>query len=516
MENIFNTLLKKKILEKKIYNGVILNGIVKDITTKYVIVDIGLKSEGFIEKSEFYDKNKNLEIKINDSTEVLLESIETRSNIILLSRDKVKKIQNWNKLEKAYFQNEIIKGKIINKIKGGFIVELDTIKSFLPGSLLNKKQQKDYEKLEGKIFDFKILKLNKKLNSIIVSRKDLLFEENTDIDKNIIFNNIHKNQQITGIIKNIADYGVFIDLGGIDGLLHITDIFWSGLKHPNTIFTIGQLINVKIIKFDQKKNRIFLGFKQLTEDPWIDITKKYPKNSKIIGTVTNILDYGCFVELDNGIEGLIHISEMVWSNKNINPTTIVKQKQKINAIVLSVDEKKRQIFLGLKQCKENPWKKFNQLHKVGEIITGIIKSLTPFGIFVELNEDIEGFINLNDLTWSSSEQSEELKNYKNGEKITTIILSIEVKKERITLGLKQLTCNPLLEFIKKYKNQQIIGTVKQTNQKNTILSIEKNIEGILDSTELTKQETHIGQKITVYISSKEHNFRYVYLTKKNI
>ena len=337
METIFYTLLKKKILEKKIYTGIIVQGYIKKITQKHVIVDIGLKSEGLIKKSEFYDDNKNLEVTTDKYVNVLIENLETTNGSILLSREKIKKIYSWNKLEKTHIQNEIIKGKIISRVKGGFIVETENIKSFLPGSLADIKPLKNYEELEGKTFDFKILKINKKTNNIVLSRKEVLLEETTGIDKNIIFNNLHKNQIVSGIIKNIADYGIFIDLGGIDGLLHITDISWGRLKHPDTLFIIGQILNVKIIKLDQQKNRVFLGLKQLNDDPWLDITKKYLKNTKIIGTVTNIFDYGCFVELEPGIEGLIHISEMDWVNKNINPTKLVKQKQKINVTILSID-----------------------------------------------------------------------------------------------------------------------------------------------------------------------------------
>lgn len=514
MSDIFQILLKKKILEKKIYTGTTLKGKVIKITNKHVLINVGLKSEAYINIEEFYDNNKNIEVKVNDEIDVMIENLESAQGTLQLSREKVKKLNAWKKLEKIHTQNLTVQGKVLNRIKGGFIVETESIKAFLPGSLVDLKPLKDYSRLEGQILDFKILKINQKTNNIVLSRKAIL-EETTGVDKNIVLSNLHKNQIVSGIIKNIADYGAFVDLGGIDGLLHITDISWGRIKHPSSILTIGQFINVKITKFDQQKNRVSLGLKQLDEDPWININHKYPKNTKITGIVTNILDYGCFVEIAPGIEGLVHISEMDWGEKNINPNKIVELNENVNVVVLSVDEKKKRISLGLKQCKENPWEIFIQKHKIGDNILGKIKSITDFGIFVELDKNIDGLIHTNDISWTK-DSSEILKNFKKWETVNAVILSIESSKERISLGIKQLTKNPILTYLEKNKKGTVVsGIVIHTNIKNTVLKLTDDITGIICTTELKEDECLIGAQITANIGGdQELKTRYISLTKK--
>lgn len=511
MDKTFQQLLKNEIFEKKIFTGALIKGIVTEISNKHVTVDAGLKSDSLINISEFLDKNNKLEVSINDAVDVLIENIDNENGYTQLSREKVKLINSWKILENAYINNLVVEGKIINRVKGGFVVETEAIKSFLPGSLADTKPIRDYEKLEGKIFNFKILKINKKNNNIVLSRKAAL-EETTNTDKKIVVSNLHENQNVSGIVKNITDYGAFVDLGGIDGLLHITDMSWGRVKHPNNIIKIGEYVDVKILKYDQKKNRVSLGLKQLKQDPWFDVNEKYKKNKKLTGVVTNVIDYGCFVELEPGVEGLIHVSEMGWLQKSDTAKNLVKLNEKIEVVVLSVDEKKRRISLGLKERLKNPWELYNKQNLKGNIVKGLVKSVTTFGVFVELNENISGLIHLNDITWSET-PTKIMKTFKKGDSIEAVLLYIDPTRERISLGLKQLTKNPLTTFFETYKiGTKVSGIVKKTNTKNTIVKLDEDIEGLVDTTELKQHELQIGTTIEAIITGQDYKSRYVTLS----
>lgn len=514
MSDTFQQLLKQEILKKKIYTGAIVKGKIIEVTSKYVTIDAGLKSNSVININEFYDKNNKLEVCVSDIVDVIIENVNDNAGYTHLSREKVKIINSWKILEDAHTYNSTVVGKIINRVKGGFIVETESIKSFLPGSLTDVKLIRDYDKLEGKVFDFKVLKINRKNNNIVLSRKAAL-EETISIDKNLIVNNLHEDQIVSGLVKNITDYGVFVDLGGIDGLLHITDLSWGKVKHPSNIVSIGQSLDVIILKFDEKKNRVSLGLKQLKVDPWFDIKIKYTKNKKLTGTVTNTLEYGYFVELEPGVEGLVHISEINWVQKNNDPKKGIKLNEKIDVIILSIDEKKRRIALGLKQKTENPWLTFSKNKIKGDIITGIVKSVTTFGIFIELNENIDGLVHLNDITWNKS-PIKAIKAYKKGDEITAMILFIDSTRERISLGIKQMLKNPLTEYMYKYKIGTIVsGTIKKISTKNTIIQLTDDVEGIIETEELKKDILLVDNSITATITGQDYKLRFITLTKDN-
>ncbi len=494
MNKLFNKLFKKSIKKKNLKYGSIIKGKVIDIKHNIVIIDSGLKSESYIPIEQFKDINGKINININDIVDLSIDDIASEWGETLLSREKAKKYETWLNIEKSYNKSLNIKGIINGKVKGGLTVNIDGIKAFLPGSLIDVKPIKDISEIEGKELEFKIIKLDKKKNNIVLSRKAIILNEN-NYEKEKLLKKIYEGIYLYGTVKNLTDYGAFIDLGGLDGLLHITDIAWKRVKHPSEILNIGQKIKLKVIKFDKEKTRVSLGLKQLTKDPWKSIEKKYPINTKIQGKITNITDYGCFIEIKEGIEGLVHISEMDWKNKNINPFKIFKIGQKTKAIILNINKEKRRISLGIKQCNPNPWINFSKKYKIGKKINGIIKSITEFGIFIKLENDIDGLIHTSDISWINKNNN--FKNiYKKGEKITTIILQIDINKERISLGLKQLKEDPLNKYIKIYKNKKNIKS-KITKIKNNIIFVifKDNIEGQIN------------------IKDKK-NKKYKYITKK--
>ncbi|HIH2762560.1 MAG TPA: 30S ribosomal protein S1 [Candidatus Azoamicus sp. MARI] len=502
----FINLYKKNLIDPQIYSGALIKGIVTEINEKFVTINAFIKADGYIPISQFKNENGELEIKLNDEVEVVIDYLEDLSGDIKLSREKAKKIRAWEELERIHKSNDIIIGYITAKVKGGFTVKLDIIKAFLPGSLISFKSNIDDEEIKGKELKFKIIKLEKKKNNIVVSQKFITEEKNNKTMQTLL-DKLNNCDIIKGIIKNITDYGVFIDLGGLDGLLHITDMSWRRVKHPSNLVKIGDEIKVKVLKFDKETNRVSLGLKQLTEDPWKNIIEKYKEGLTVNGIVTNITDYGCFVELEEGIEGLVHLSEMDWSNKNINPNKIVKQGMETKVYILDINIKKRRISLGIKQCSNNPWIVFSKNYKKGDQITGKIKSITDFGIFVELNGGIDALIHLNDISWDTSKEIS-IRNYKKGEEINTVILDIDIDRERISLGIKQLTIDPFLDYISKNEIGSVVECkIKKKIEKGLIVILNNNIEGLIidiDKNNILKTQTIIKAKI-IKIDRKNKN-----------
>ncbi|WP_338521651.1 30S ribosomal protein S1 [Candidatus Legionella polyplacis] len=482
MEETFKELFEKCINKIKFSPGSIIPAKVININNNYVTLNAGLKSEGIISIEEFKDKEGKLEINIGDTVEVSLDSIEDGYGETLLSREKAKRKRDWEKLSTCYEKNENVIGLISNKVKGGFTVEIGNIKAFLPGSLVDIRPIRDSSHLEGTEVKFKVIKMDFKRNNIVVSRKAVIEEEN-NIDKKVFLNSLHEGQILNGVVKNLTDYGAFIDLGGIDGLLHITDISWKRIKSPNELLTIGQEIKVIILHFDNKKNRVSLGMKQLTKDPWINLINRYPIGKKVQGKVTNITDYGCFVEIEEGIEGLVHMSEMDWTNKNIHPNKILSLGDNINIMILEIDQKRRRISLGMKQCTKNPWKEFSKSNKKGDKVSGKIRSITEFGIFVGLQGGIDGLIHLSDIT-SNTDVEEEIKKFKKGQNIEALILSIDIDRERISLGLKQLTNNCFSKYIEEHPKGCIVsGKLLDINDKKILIKLTDNVRGIVDTSD---------------------------------
>ncbi len=492
MNKLFQKLFKKSINKKNIKHGSIIKGKVINIEHNIVIVDAGLKSESYIPIEQFKDIDGKINININDIIDVSIDNIAGEWGETILSRDKAKKYETWLNIEESYNKSLNIKGIVKGKVKGGLTVNIEGIKAFLPGSLIDIKPIKNLSEIEGKELEFKIIKLDKKKNNIVLSRKAVILNENI-YEREKLLKNMYKGICLYGIVKNITDYGAFIDLGGLDGLLHITDIAWKRVKHPSEILKIGQKIKLKVIKFDKEKIRVSLGLKQLSKDPWTSINKKYPINTKIKGKITNITDYGCFIEIKEGIEGLVHISEMDWKNKNINPFKIFKIGQKTNAIILNINKEKRRISLGIKQCSPNPWIEFSKKYKIGSKIKGIIKSITDFGIFVKLN-NIDGLIHNTDISWLKNYK---INKYKKGDKITTLLLQVNINKEKIYLGLKQLKKDPFIKYIKIYKNKK---------------NIKSKIINIIDNIIYVKFKDKIEGQIDI---NDKKNKKYKYLIKKN-
>ncbi len=509
MTEIFGKLFKKIIKKKNIKQGSIIKGKIIDIDHKNVIIDSGLKSESYIPIDQFKDSKGNINIKINDNVEVLVDYISGGGGETILSREKAQKYKSWLNIEKSYKKSTIIKGIINGKVKGGLTVDINGIKAFLPGSLIDIKPIKDLTNLEEKELEFKIIKLDKNNNNIVISRKAVILSEN-NFEREKLIKNIYEGLILEGTVKNITDYGAFIDLGGLDGLLHITDIAWKRVKHPNEILKIGEKINVKIIKFDKKNTRVSLGLKQLSEDPWKNINDKYPLKSKIKGIITNLTDYGCFIEIEEGIEGLAHISEIDWKNKNINPFKIFNIGSYIEAIILNIDQEKRRISLGIKQCKPNPWKKFIKNYNKGDTITGTIKSITDFGIFINLDKNINGLVHTSDISWNTLNNNKNI--YQKGDKIKTCILQIDTEKERISLGIKQLSEDPINKYSEFQKKNLLLKVRIIKFKKNNIkILTDEGIEGYVKYNDKIKNKFKINDLITTKIINIDFKNRLLYL-----
>ncbi len=465
--------------------GDILIGTVVDINNDFVVVSAGLKSEGIIPKNQFKQDGDKFEVEIGDTVEVVLESVEDGFGETKLSREKAKRARTWAFLENALEQEEIITGLITGKVKGGFTVEIDTVRAFLPGSLVDMRPVRDTTYLEGKELEFKVIKLDQKRNNVVVSRKAVV-ESEYSAEREALLESLEEGAKVKGIVKNLTDYGAFLDLGGIDGLLHITDMAWKRVKHPSEIVEIGTEIEVRILKFDKEKNRVSLGLKQLGSDPWGELAARYPVGTKVPGKVSNIADYGCFVEIEDGVEGLVHVSEMDWTNKNVNPSKFVTLGQETEVMILDIDEERRRISLGMKQCQDNPWASFAAKFQKNDKVTGNIKSITDFGIFVGLDGGIDGLIHLSDLSWS--ENGDELvRNFKKGQEIEAMVLAIDPERERVSLGVKQMDKDPFSIFVTSNPKGSIVnGTVLSVDAKAAIVDLGDGIEGTLRASELSR------------------------------
>ncbi|AIR86810.1 30S ribosomal protein S1 [Erwinia sp. S63] len=482
MTESFAQLFEESLKEIETRPGSIVRGVVVSIDKDVVLVDAGLKSESAIPAEQFKNAAGELEIQVGDEVDVALDAVEDGFGETLLSREKAKRHEAWITLEKAYEEAETVTGVINGKVKGGFTVELNGIRAFLPGSLVDVRPVRDTLHLEGKELEFKVIKLDQKRNNVVVSRRAVIESENS-AERDQLLENLQEGMEVKGIVKNLTDYGAFVDLGGVDGLLHITDMAWKRVKHPSEIVNVGDEITVKVLKFDRERTRVSLGLKQLGEDPWVAIAKRYPEGTKLTGRVTNLTDYGCFVEIEEGVEGLVHVSEMDWTNKNIHPSKVVNVGDVVEVMVLDIDEERRRISLGLKQCKNNPWQQFAETHNKGDRVEGKIKSITDFGIFIGLDGGIDGLVHLSDISWNATGE-EAVREYKKGDEIAAVVLQVDAERERISLGVKQLAEDPFNNYITLNKKGAIVnGKVTAVDAKGATVELADGVEGYLRASE---------------------------------
>jgi small subunit ribosomal protein S1 len=484
MTESFAELFEQSQVEAKMRLGSILNGTVVDVYQDNVIVSAGLKSESWIPIDQFFDEKGELEVSIGDEVEVALDAIEDGYGETRLSREKAKRLLAWINLEKAHDSDETVTGVITERVKGGFTVDVEGIRAFLPGSLVDVRPVKDTVYLEGKPLEFKVIKIDQKRSNVVVSRRAVVESENI-AERQSLIDKLKEGVTVKGVVKNLTDYGAFLDLGGIDGLLHITDMAWKRVKDPADIVNIGDEIDVKVLKFDRERNRVSLGLKQMGDDPWGDLTKRFPEGSRLHGSVTNLADYGCFVELEEGVEGLVHVSEMDWTNKNIHPSKLVQTGDEVDVIVLDIDQERRRISLGMKQCQPNPWEEFAALHNKGDRVSGQIKSITDFGIFIGLPGGIDGLVHLSDVSWVD-EGEDALRNYKKGTQIETVVLAVDTERERISLGIKQLERDPFTAYVAENpKGTVVTARILAVETRNIIVELAQAVEGHLKISELS-------------------------------
>ncbi|HCB0464588.1 TPA: 30S ribosomal protein S1 [Klebsiella pneumoniae] len=485
MTESFAQLFEESLKEIETRPGSIVRGVVVAIDKDVVLVDAGLKSESAIPAEQFKNAQGELEIQVGDEVDVALDAVEDGFGETLLSREKAKRHEAWITLEKAYEDAETVTGVINGKVKGGFTVELNGIRAFLPGSLVDVRPVRDTLHLEGKELEFKVIKLDQKRNNVVVSRRAVIESENS-AERDQLLENLQEGMEVKGIVKNLTDYGAFVDLGGVDGLLHITDMTWKRVKHPSEIVNVGDEITVKVLKFDRERTRVSLGLKQLGEDPWVAIAKRYPEGTKLTGRVTNLTDYGCFVEIEEGVEGLVHVSEMDWTNKNIHPSKVVNVGDVVEVMVLDIDEERRRISLGLKQCKSNPWQQFAETHNKGDRVEGKIKSITDFGIFIGLDGGIDGLVHLSDISWNVAGE-EAVREYKKGDEIAAVVLQVDAERERISLGVKQLAEDPFNNYVALNKKGAIVvGKVTAVDAKGATVELADGVEGYLRASEASR------------------------------
>jgi len=494
MSSSFAELFEESLKTIEMNSGSIITGVITDIDKDWVTVHTGLKSEGVISKEEFLDDNGEISINIGDEVKVSLEAVEDGFGATKLSREKARAAESWIILDAALKAEEAVIGIISGKVKGGFTVEVQGLRAFLPGSLIDIRPIRDTSHLENKPLEFKVIKLDQKRNNVVVSRRAVMEQVNTD-ERDEMLANLEEGMTVKGLIKNLTDYGAFVDLGGIDGLLHITDMSWKRIKHPSEIVNVGDDVDVKILKFDRERNRVSLGMKQMGEDPWADITGRYPQGARTKATVTNLTDYGCFAELEDGVEGLVHVSEMDWTNKNIHPSKVVQLGDEVEVMILDIDQERRRISLGVKQCFVNPWDEFGTTNKKGDKITGNIKSITDFGIFIGLNGGIDGLVHLSDISWDDAGE-DAVRSYTKGDEVETVILSIDSERERISLGIKQLGDDPFLSYVAEFdKGSIVIGSVAKVSAKEATISLSEGIDAILKVTELSQEKVDDATKI---------------------
>lgn len=510
----FAQLLEENLSQMDLAPGTVFDGVVLNINHEkgLVTIDTPFKSEGYVRLEEFIDKDGNVEIAVGDSVPVALEAIEDGWGETRLSRQKAKRQEAWKVLEKAFQESKVVKGIIFGKVKGGFTVDINTIRAFLPGSLVDVRPVRDMGSLEGKELDFKVIKLDQKRNNVVVSRRSVVETENTQ-ERDALLEGLQEGQVVVGVVKNLTDYGAFVDLGGVDGLLHITDIAWKRVKHPNEMLTVGQELQVKVLRFDRDRMRVSLGLKQLGEDPWVGVARRYPEGTRVSGKVTNIADYGCFVELEPGIEGLVHVSEMDWTNRNVHPSKIVSPGEEVEVMVLDIDEERRRISLGLKQCKASPWDAFAGTHNKGDKIVGKIKSITDFGIFIGLDGGIDGLVHLSDISWNTPGE-EAVQSYKKGDEVEAVVLSVDPERERISLGIKQLHSDPYSNYLaENTKGAVVKGKVIEIDAKGAKILLADGVEGYLRVSELGRDR--IEDARSVLSLNDEVEAKFVGVDRKN-
>jgi small subunit ribosomal protein S1 len=512
MSESFAELLEESLNQKKLKPGAIISAIVVDIRPDVVIVDAGLKSEGVLPIEQFLNEQGLSEVSIGDWVDVAVESVADGFGETRLSREKAKRAQSWLKLEKAFETGATIKGTMSGKVKGGYTVEIDDIRAFLPGSLVDVRPVRDTSYLEGKELEFKVIKLDQKRNNVVVSRRAVV-ESESSAERQALLEGLQEGQVIKGVVKNLTDYGAFVDLGGLDGLLHITDMAWKRVKHPSEVVNVGDEIRVKVIKFDRERGRVSLGLKQLEEDPWTDIARRYPRGTRLFGKVSNITDYGCFVEIEAGVEGLVHVSEMDWTNKNVNPAKVVQLGDEVEVVVLDIDEERRRISLGMKQCQPNPWEEFAANHNKGDRVVGKIKSITDFGIFIGLEGGIDGLVHLSDISWRVPGE-EAVRNYKKGDEVEAVVLAVDPERERISLGIKQLEEDPFTTFVREYPKGSVIkGVVSEVDAKGAVVQLGQGVEGHLRASEMARDRVEDAR--TLLRVGDEVEAKFVGVDRKN-
>jgi len=494
MTESFAELFEESLSNTQLQPGTIVTGQVVAITADSVIVNAGLKSEGIIPRNQFLSPEGQLEVGVGDDVEVALDAVEDGFGATRLSREKAKRFAAWDKLERAFDDGDTVTGQINGKVKGGFTVELGSVRAFLPGSLVDIRPVRDTTYLEGKDLEFKVIKLDRRRNNVVVSRRAVV-EEEYSAEREQLLEKLEEGLELTGVVKNLTDYGAFLDLGGIDGLLHITDMAWRRVKHPSEVVEIGQEIMVKVLKFDRERQRVSLGLKQMGEDPWVNISRRYPESTRVFGKVTNIADYGCFVEIEEGVEGLVHVSEMDWTNKNVHPSKVVNMGDDVEVMVLDIDEERRRISLGIKQCQSNPWDEFSAIHKKGDHVAGQIKSITDFGIFIGLDGGIDGLVHLSDISWDESGE-DALRSFKKGDEVETVVLSVDPERERISLGIKQLDKDPFSSFVAVHEKGSIVtGTITEVDAKGANIDLGDGVEGYLRASEISRDRVEDARAV---------------------
>ncbi len=484
MSENFAELFEESLKTIEMEPGSIVTGTVVDIDSEWVVVHAGLKSEGVIPRNQFLDEQGQFTLSVGDQVQVAMEVVDDGWGETRLSREKARRAESWMMLEDAFNKTEVITGIINGKVKGGFTVDISDIRAFLPGSLVDIRPLRETTHLEGKPLEFKVIKLDQKRNNVVVSRRAVLEQENS-AEREALLESLQEGQDVKGIVKNLTDYGAFVDLGGVDGLLHITDMAWRRIRHPSEMVNVGDEVNVKILKFDREKNRVSLGMKQLGDDPWVDITRRYPEGERVRATVTNLTDYGCFAEIEEGVEGLVHVSEMDWTNKNIHPSKVVNAGDEVEVMILDIDEERRRISLGIKQCRPNPWEEFGVNHAKSDRITGKIKSITDFGIFIGLEGNIDGLVHLSDISWKESGETA-VRRYTKGEEIETLILSVDPERERISLGIKQLDQDPFSDYTAVNDRGSIVnGVIIEVEPKEAVIRLAEDVTGVLKASEIS-------------------------------
>ncbi|WP_347018379.1 30S ribosomal protein S1 [Acinetobacter calcoaceticus] len=520
MTESFAALFEESELNLNVEKGAVIQGVVVNIDSDWVTVDTGLKSEGIVDRAEFLNEQRELEVQVGDTVDVVVEALDNGMGQTVLSREKAKRAETWTKLEKIFEDGEIVTGVISGKVKGGFTVDIGPVRAFLPGSLVDTRPIRDTTHLEGKELEFKVIKLDAKRNNVVVSRRAVM-EAESSADREALLAQLEEGQTVTGTIKNLTDYGAFVDLGGIDGLLHITDMAWKRIKHPSEVVEVGQEVTVKVLKFDRERNRVSLGLKQLGEDPWLAIMSRYPKGSIVKARVTNLTDYGCFAEIAEGVEGLVHVSEMDHTNKNIHPSKVVQIGDEVDVMVLEVDEERRRISLGIKQTRANPWEEFAKAHEKGEKVSGTIKSITDFGIFIGLNGGIDGLVHLSDISWN--EQGEEaIRRYKKGDTVEAVILSVDAEGNRISLGIKQLNSDPFNDFLAANERGALVkGTVTAVDARGATVKLADEVEATLKASEINRDRVEdatkfleVGQEVEAKIINVDRKSRSINLSVK--